>query len=124
MTLAVRGDEKTAIQVTKQLEKLIDVIHVQILDTQTAVQRELALVKITVENSEVRREIMDYTNIFRGRVIDAAPGSIIVEITGTSDKLEAFINLIKKYGIIELSRTGVTSLSRGDTSIIKVMRSI
>lgn len=124
MTLAVRGDEKTALQVTKQLEKLIDVIHVQTLDMQTAVQRELALVKITVENSEVRREIMDYTIIFRGRVIDAAPGSIIVEITGTSDKLEAFINLIKKYGIIELSRTGVTSLSRGDTSIIKIMRSI
>lgn len=124
MTIMVRGDEKTAGQVVKQLRKLIDVIYVQILEEEQTVQRELALVKIRVENPEVRREIMDYTSIFRGRIVDVAPNSLIVEITGTPDKMDAFINLIRRFGILELSRTGVTALPRGETTIIKTVRTI
>jgi acetolactate synthase-1/3 small subunit len=123
MTIIVRGDEKIANQVIKQLRKLIDVIQVLILDENT-VQRELALLKIRVDNSEIRREIIDYTNIFRGHIVDVSPGSVIVEITGSPDKLDSFINLIRRYGIIELSRTGVTALSRGESSIVKTVRKV
>ncbi len=124
MTITVKGDEKTAEQVVKQLRKLVEVIHVQILEEETSVQRELALLKIRVENSEVRREIMDYTSVFRGRIVDVAPRSIMVEITGTPDKMDAFINLVRNFGIIDLSRTGVTALSRGENSIIKTNRTV
>jgi acetolactate synthase-1/3 small subunit len=124
MTIMIRGDEKIAGQVVKQLRKLVEVISVQILDEDQTVQRELALVKIRVENPDIRREIMDYTNIFRGRIVDIAPNSLIVEITGTPDKMDAFINLIRRFGILELSRTGITALSRGEATIIKTVRAI
>jgi|YelNatPaOPRAMG01_1025707.scaffolds.fasta_scaffold41524_3 acetolactate synthase-1/3 small subunit len=124
MTIMIRGDEKIAGQVVKQLRKLVEVISVQILDEDQTVQRELALVKIRVENPDIRREIMDYTNIFRGRIVDVAPNSLIVEITGTPDKMDAFINLIRRFGILELSRTGITALSRGEATIIKTVRAI
>lgn len=123
MTIIVRGDEKIAMQVVKQLRKIIEVIHVQILDKKS-VQRELALLKIRVDNPEIRREIMDLTNIFKGRIVDVVPGSIIVEITGHPDKMDRFINLTRRFGIIELSRTGVTALSRGETSIVKTVRKV
>lgn len=117
MTITVKGDEATRDQVVKQLRKLIEVVHVEVLNPESLVQRELALIKVKVDSPETRREIMDYTSIFRGRVVDVSPESMIVEITGTPDKMDAFINLMLKYGIIEIARTGVTALTRGKASI-------
>jgi len=117
MTITIRGDEATAEQLVKQLGKLIDVINVAMLDPEKTVKRELALVKLKVSSPEDRSTIMDYTNIFRGRIIDVSTGSVIVEITGTPDKMSAFINLTSRFGILEISRTGITALSRGSESI-------
>lgn len=118
MTITVKGDEMTRDQVVKQLRKLIEVVHVEVLNPNNLVQRELALIKVRIETPEVRREIMDYTSIFRGRIVDVAPDSVIMEITGTPDKMDAFTSLMSRYGIIELARTGVTALVRGKSSIM------
>jgi acetolactate synthase-1/3 small subunit len=117
MTITIKGDEPTAEQLIRQLGKLIDVINVTTLDPQRTVERELALIKLKLSTPEDRATIMDYTNIFRGRVVDVATDSVIVEITGTPDKMNAFINLTLRFGIIEIARTGITALSRGPESI-------
>ena len=117
MTIAIKGDEPTAEQVIKQMSKLIDVISVRILDREKTVERELALVKLRINTPEDRSTILDYTNIFRGRVVDVSTDSVIVEITGTPDKMNAFINLTSRFGILEISRTGITALSRGPEKI-------
>jgi len=116
MTITVKGDEVIREQVVRQLRKLVEVLYVDTLPIGDTVQRELALVKLKVGGAEARRELMDYTNIFRGRIIDASPQSMIVEITGTPDKMDAFINLVSKYGILEIARTGITALVRGKGS--------
>jgi len=117
MTITVKGDERVADQVVKQMGKLIDVIYVEVLDWSNSVQRELALIKLKAETHEKRSEIMDYASVFRGRIIDVARDSLIVEITGDSEKIDAFINLTKPFGVIEVARTGITALSRGASSI-------
>ena len=123
MTITIRGDEATAEQLIKQLNKLIDVISVTTLDPDNSVKRELALIKLKVKAPEDRSTIMDYTNIFRGRIVDVSTDSVIVEITGTFDKMNAFINLTSRFGILEISRTGITALSRGPKSIVPENRS-
>lgn len=119
MTITVKGDEFTAAQVVKQMGKLIDVIHVDTLDWEKSVQRELALIKLRAGTHEERSEIMDYVSIFRGRIVDVSTTSLIVEITGTPDKIDAFLSLIDRFGIIEMARTGIVALSRGSSSIRK-----
>ena len=116
MTITVKGDESTRQQVVKQLRKLIEVVYVDTLPDNMTVQRELALVKIRVSNAEIRHEIMDYIAVFRGRVVDVSSDSMIIEITGTPDKMDAFIDLVSKYGILEIARTGITALMRGKGS--------
>jgi acetolactate synthase-1/3 small subunit len=117
MTITVSGDEKTLEQITKQMNKLIDVIKVNQLEPDAIVTRELALVKISVPDVKSRSDIINCVEVFRGRVVDVSPESLMVEITGTPDKLDAFLNLMKTYGVIELARTGLTALSRGIKSI-------
>ena len=119
ITITVNADEKTLDQVVKQLDKLVDVVGVAELDQNSTVTRELALVKINVPTTKERSDIISCVQVFRGRIVDVSPESVIVEITGTSDKIDAFLNLMKTFGIIELARTGITALSRGarDTRI-------
>ncbi len=117
MTITVSGDEKTLEQITKQMNKLIDVIKVNQLELDSIVTRELALVKINVPDVKSRSDIINCVEVFRGRVVDVSPDSLMVEITGTPDKIDAFLNLMKTYGIAELARTGLTALSRGVKSL-------
>lgn len=117
MTISVTGDKKTIDQVVKQLKKIIDVVKVIKLDPQNMVSRELALVKVKVADADSRSEIINFANVFRGRIVDVAPDSLMVEITGTPDKIDAFLNLMNPFGILEIARTGITALSRGPTSI-------
>lgn len=117
MTITVSEDEKTLEQVVKQMNKLIDVIKVARLDPDSIVTRELALVKVTAPDSKTRSDIINCVEVFRGRVVDVSPDTLAIEITGTPDKLDAFLNLMKTYGIMELARTGLTALSRGVKSI-------
>ncbi len=113
ITLTVAGDRKILEQVMKQLNKLIEVIKVSELSEKESVVRELALVKVRTKNEGIRSELISYANIFRGRIIDVSKDSMIIEITGDSEKIDAFIDLVKIYGILELARTGITAMVRG-----------
>jgi len=112
ITLTVTADEKRIEQVIKQLNKIIEVIKVIRMDDDSLF-RELLLVKIHAPNKEARNEILQYTEIFRGRVVDVGKDAMTIEITGDSEKVEAFIKLITPLGVKELALTGVTAMARG-----------
>lgn len=113
MTITVKGDEKTVEQLVKQLNKLIDVVKISRLDSANTVAREMALIKIHAPETRARADVMHYIEVFRGRVVDVSPETLMVEITGGPNKVDAFIDLMKPFGIKELARTGITALSRG-----------
>jgi len=117
MTITVNGDERTIEQVVKQLNKLIEVVKVSRLDPENIVTREMALIKINVPDTKTRSDIINCVDVFRGHVVDVSPETLMIEITGGPDKIDAFLNLMKTFGIIEVARTGMTALSRGSTSI-------
>jgi len=117
MTITVNGDEKTLEQVIKQMSKLIDVVKVSRLEPENIVTRELALIKVNIPDNKSRSDVINCVEVFRGRVVDVSPESLTMEITGTPDKIDAFLNLMRTYGIMELARTGLTALSRGVRSI-------
>jgi acetolactate synthase-1/3 small subunit len=112
MVITVRADQKGLEQVTKQLNKLVDVIKIKDI-TKTAVKRELCLVKVNIPNEKARAEIMQYTNIFRANIVDVTEETLIIELTGDIEKVDAFISLLKGYGIKKISRTGLTAMARG-----------
>jgi acetolactate synthase-1/3 small subunit len=117
MTITVNGDEKTLEQVVKQMSKLIDVVKVSRLEPENIVTRELALIKVNIPDNKSRSDVINCVDVFRGRVVDVSPQSLTMEITGTPDKIDAFLNLMRTYGVMELARTGLTALSRGVSSI-------
>jgi len=117
MTITVNGDEKNLEQVIKQMSKLIDVVKVSRLEPENIVTRELALIKVNIPDNKSRSDVINCVEVFRGRVVDVSPESLTMEITGTPDKIDAFLNLMRTYGIMELARTGLTALSRGVRSI-------
>jgi acetolactate synthase-1/3 small subunit len=112
MVIVTSGDDKTLEQVSKQLYKIIDVIKVIDLSSNPMVARELALIKISAEPA-VRPEILGIVETFRAAVVDIGPNSLIVQVVGDSDKIDAMTELLKPYGIREISRTGVTAMIRG-----------
>ena len=112
MVITVHADEKGLEQVTKQLNKLIDVIKIKDI-TKKAVKRELCLVKVNIPNAKARAEIMQYTNIFRAHILDVTEESLMIELTGDKDKINAFISLVEPFGIKRIARTGLTAMSRG-----------
>jgi acetolactate synthase-1/3 small subunit len=112
MTIVVRGDDEVLEQVTKQLNKLIDVIRVSDLKAEDTVEREMALFKVSSDVSN-RSEIMQIVDIFRARIIDVAPKSMIIEVTGDETKIAALEQLLRPFGIKEMVRTGKVALRRG-----------
>ena len=113
MVITVKADEKILEQVTKQLNKLVDVIKIKDI-TKNAVKRELCLVKVKVPNEKARAEIIQNVSIFRANIVDVSEETLMVEITGDVEKINAFISLLNTYGIKKISRTGLTAMSRGD----------
>jgi len=113
MTIISKGDEKVLEQIIKQLNKLIDVVKVRDLDPENTVKRELCLIKIHAISEKKRSEVIQYANIFRGRIIDVSPETLTVEITGSPGKIEALIDLLRVFGIKQIARTGPTAISRG-----------
>ena len=113
MTITIFGNENVAEQTVKQMSKLVDIIKIQVLDYEDAVRRELALIKIQITSNKSLSELTNYCSIFRSRVIDVSPGSMIVEVTGTPEKIDAFLDIVSGYGIKEMARTGITALQRG-----------
>ena len=112
MTLVVRGDDRVLEQVRKQLAKVVAVLKVRDFSSVAHVERDLMLVTIAV-TPERRGQIMDLVHIFRGWVVDVSPKSVMVQLTGPEDKIEAFIECCRPYGIKELARTGVIAMPRG-----------
>ncbi len=117
MTITVNEDERTIVQVVKQVAKLVDVLKVDELESGHFVMRELALIKVQSPTPKERSDIINCVDVFRGRIIDVSTDSLMVEITGTPDKIDAFLNMMKATGVIELARTGITALGRGAKSI-------
>lgn len=116
MTITMSGEDYDRDQIIKQLEKLQDVYVVREMKPESIVSRELILVKVTATSAN-RQEIIDAVNIFRNKIIDFSPDSLCIEATGETSKIEAFIELMRQYGIIELCRTGAVSLDRGTKSL-------
>ena len=112
MIISVHADQKGLEQVTKQLNKLVDVIKIKDI-TKNAVKRELCLVNVNIPNAKARAEIMQYSNIFRAKVVDVTEETLLIELTGDKQKINAFISLLKGYGIKKISRTGLTAMARG-----------
>jgi acetolactate synthase-1/3 small subunit len=112
MTIVVVGCEHMLEQISKQLNKLIDVIKIMSLDSAVAVYRELALVKVAM-NQANQSIITETVNIFRGNIVDIDIKSMTIEITGDEEKISAFIDMMKPHGIKEIVRTGLTALERG-----------
>ena len=112
MVISVHADQKGLEQVIKQLNKLVDVIKIKDI-TNNAVKRELCLVKVSVPNEKARAEIMQYSNIFRAKVLDVTEETLVIELTGDKKKINAFISLVENYGIKKIARTGLTAMSRG-----------
>lgn len=112
ITIIVNGDERVVEQIVKQLRKLIETLKVRDITDIPHIERELALIKIHTADSDTRDEIMRLVDIFRAKVVDVAKDSYTVEITGKQDKIDAFINLVKPFGIKDVSRTGVLAVVR------------
>ncbi|MEM2107426.1 MAG: acetolactate synthase small subunit, partial [Candidatus Bathyarchaeia archaeon] len=115
--ITINGEERDAVQLVGNLEKLIDVIKAARLDPEKAVIRELALIKLNASDPKIRSDIFHYVDVFRGRIVDVSPETATVEIVGTKDKIDAFINLTRNFGLVEVARTGETALIRGPESV-------
>jgi len=116
ITVVVAGDEQIIDQIRKQVNKLEDVIEVADLYADSSVVRELALVKVSAV-PDARSEIVGIVDIFRAGIIDVSSRSLTIEITGDQGKIQAFVDLMEPYGVIEIVRTGLTGIQRGDKGI-------
>ena len=115
MTFVVVGDDSVLEQVRKQLEKIVTVVQVDDVSSQDHVERDLMLLKVKAPQGQ-RSEIRELTDIFRGRIVDVAAEMVMIEISGQERKIEAFIEMMRPFGIIELSRTGRIAMVRGEKS--------
>ena len=116
MTITLRGDDVAVEQVSKQLYRLIDVLKVQDVSNEPRIEHELALLKVRATNSS-RSEILKIVELYRGRVVDVAADSVIIEATGTEDEVDGLIALVGGFGIKEMVRTGTTVMVRGSQAV-------
>ena len=116
MTIVVAVDELPLEQVTKQLNKLVNVIKIVELDAGVSVQRELLLVKVRAD-ATVRTQVLETVQLFRAKVVDVSPEALTVEATGTADKLEALLRMLEPYGVREMVQSGMVAVSRGPRSM-------
>ena len=113
LTLTVEGDDKTLDQIQKQVYKITDVVKVKIFPKENVIRRELMLLKVKA-NIETRAQIVQIAEIYRGEVVDVSPDSVTMELTGDSQKLGGFVDIMESYGVLEIARTGVLAMSRGE----------
>ncbi|WP_261553980.1 acetolactate synthase small subunit [Frankia tisae] len=116
MTIVVAVEDLPLEQVTKQLNKLVNVLKIVEMDTSVSVQRELMLIKVRADSS-VRSQVLETVTLFRAKVVDVAPDAVTIEATGTRDKLDALIRMLEPFGIRELVQSGMVALGRGARSI-------
>jgi len=116
MTIVVNVEDQPLEQVTKQLNKLVNVLKIVELDPAQSVQRELMLIKVRAD-AESRSHVLELVQLFRARCVDVAPDAVTIEVTGTADKLDAFIRVLEPFGIKELVQSGMVAIGRGSRSI-------
>lgn len=117
ITIVASGDDEVLEQIEKQVRKLTDVRSIKELEPQKSVYRELCMIKVEAD-AETRQKIVSITDIFRAKIVDVDVDSIMVEVTGTQSKIDAFINLVKDYNILEIARTGIAGLVRGKDEVV------
>ena len=117
ITVVATGDTQVLSQIEKQLAKLEDVVDIKILEDGKSVCRELIMVKIRA-NAAQRAEVISIADIFRAKIVDVEQESLMLEMTGTESKVQAFLDLLSAYEILELARTGITGLSRGSKDVV------
>lgn len=118
ITVSLTGDDYSRDQITKQLRKLHDVKQVQIMERDETVTRELLLIKVK-NDSTTRQDILAAVDVFRSKIVDYSPDALCIEITGETTKINAFIELVKPFGIMEICRTGIVALERGSNCLRK-----
>ncbi len=116
ITIVTSGDDEILDQIEKQVAKLVDVRDIKELKPNESVYRELAMIKVKA-SSEERQGVISVADIFRAKIVDVAKDSLIIELTGNQEKIEAFINLLDSYEILELARTGIAGLGRGTENV-------
>jgi acetolactate synthase-1/3 small subunit len=116
MTIVVNVDQLPLEQVTKQLNKLVNVLKIVELDAETSIQRELLLVKVRAD-ATVRSQVLEIVQLFRAKVVDVAADSLVIEATGNADKLDALLRVLEPFGVKELVQSGVVAVGRGSRSI-------
>ena len=114
MTIVVVGDDHVLEQVRKQLEKIVTVVEVNDISAEDYVERDLALLRVKTETPEARIEVHEMVDIFRANIVDVAPGSVMIELSGKERKIEAFIELMRPFGILELTRSGRIAMTLGN----------
>lgn len=113
LTLSVEGEDEILDQIQKQVYKIVDVVKVKIFPETGVIRREMMLIKIKADN-ESRSQIVQIADIYRGKVLDISPESLTVELTGDVEKLRGFIEMMEKYGILEIAKSGILAMSRGE----------
>lgn len=116
VTIVTSGDDEILDQIEKQVAKLVDVKDIKELKPESSVYRELAMVKVKADATQ-RQGVISVADVFRANIIDVSKESVMVEVTGNQDKIEAFLNLLDGYEILELARTGIAALGRGTDNI-------
>ena len=119
ITIVASGDDEILEQIEKQVAKLVDVLDIHELDADNSVFRELALIKVRVGSND-RQGVLSMADIFRAKVIDVAKDALTIELTGSQDKIEAFLKLLEGYEILELARTGIAGLCRGTEGVVYI----
>ena len=117
ITIVATGDDEALEQIEKQVGKLVDVLDVKELKPEESVYRELVLIKVKAA-ADQRQTVISVADIFRAKIIDVGPESLIIEMTGNQSKIEAFISLLEGYEILELARTGIAGLGRGTKNVM------
>ena len=118
MTILVKSDAHDARRLEANLYNLVNVLRVHDITSAAAVYRELAMVKVATKTADIRTQVMQLADVFRARVIDVAPDSVIVETTGTEEKIEGLLEVLRPYGLLELVRTGRVGMVRGPRSVV------
>ncbi|WP_297958540.1 acetolactate synthase small subunit [uncultured Ruminococcus sp.] len=116
ITIAFHGDDDIKERILQQLQKLHDVREVEVLDSKDTVIRELLLIKVR-NRTEIRQDIMTAVEIFRSKIVDYSPTALVCELTGETSKIDAFIELLKPFGIMEMCRTGIVAIERGENCL-------
>ncbi|MBQ8955579.1 MAG: acetolactate synthase small subunit [Lachnospiraceae bacterium] len=118
ITIVATGDDEILEQIEKQLRKLTDVRDIKELKPDSSVYRELAMIKVVTEDAEQRVQIASIVDMFRAKIIDVADESLIIEIVGNAQKVDAFIKMMQGYTILEIARTGIAGLTRGTDEVV------